>query len=204
MAFEFAPEDAELEIHNNGEIPNGKVGATSALPFKVVYAGKGTPARISPADLVPKVTDPSGNEVASKITGAASTFKVEWKPSVKGQYKVDLELRSKFQQSWYFTVFGAVSLKSYFQGEKHASVGAYPISLVTADEDGNRLPGGGDTKFEFQISAPENSFSDFKIRDKKDGTFNLEVKLLLPNTEYQLIACYQGHNISNSPFIVHT
>jgi len=205
MAYSFAPEDADLKIEE-GEVPTGKVGTTTHVPFRVKYAGNNADARISPADLEYKIQGPSGENVVGKITGAGSTFKVEWKPAVKGHYKVDVVLRNKVNKSFNATVFGAVSVKSYMEGNVRVPCGPYRVQLIMVDEDGNRLStsAGPESKIQFQLHAPEGSHSNFKSKDNKDGTYLVEVNLLLPNTEYQFVAVVNGQGISNSPFKVNT
>jgi len=204
MAFPFADEKANLEIVPDERIPNGKLGVTAHLPFKIVYAGgKGVAARVSPAELEGTVTGPGG-EVASKIVGGGASFRVEFKPPQKGEYRVVVTLRETFRRTFTIRVFGATSHRSYLDGDVRVPCGRYHFLVITVDEDGNRLPAGGDSKFQFQINAPEGSFSEFKVQDKKDGTYLAEIQLHHPSTEYEFIALYLGQEISNSPFKVQT
>jgi len=202
--MDFAAENANLEIFAD-EVPNGKLGLTSYLPFKIQYAsGKGVPARVSPADLESKVLDPEDVHLNSKITGGANSYRVEWKTHMKGIYQVEVVLRQTWKRTFKVRVLGATSHLSYLEGIERVPCGVYNYILVTVDEDGNRLSAGGDTNFQFQIDAPEGSYSDFKVRDNKDGTYMMDVVLRHPSTEYKLIALFHGENVSNSPFTVFT
>jgi len=200
----FAPDESKLLIEI-GEIPKGKLGVQAGVPFLIQYDnGKGTAARISPADLEAEVTAPDGVKLQSKINGAANSYRVLFTPHMKGIYHVDVTLRNKWQRRINATIYGATSLNSYLEGINRVPRGVYHLRLITVDEDNHQLGAGGDSKFEFLLNAPEGSYQDFKIKDNKDGTYTLEVCLLLAATEYEFSALYHGQNISNSPFKIQT
>jgi len=200
----FAPDEANLDIHVP-EVPKGKLGVLAAVPFLIQYNnGKGTAARVSPADIEATVTSPDGVKLQHKIVGAANSYRVTFTPHMKGNYVVDVTLRNKWARKINATIYGATSHKTYLEGINRVPCGTYHLKLITVDEDGYKLTAGGDSKFEFLLNAPEGSYSDFKIKDNKDGTYLLEVCLLLSSTEYEFSAMYHGQHISNSPYKVQT
>jgi len=200
----FAPDEANLLIEV-GDIPKGKLGVLAAIPIVIQYDnGKGTPARVSPADLEAEVISPDKIKIQHKILGAANSYRVTFTPHIKGIYAVVITLRNKWRRQINAQIYGATSLKSYLEGIPRVPRGTHHLKLITVDEDGNALGAGGDSKFEFFLDAPENSYSSFKINDNKNGTYTLETVLTMASTQYEFSAMYQGQHISNSPFKVQT